>query len=179
MGTVNMWFWLLASSPFATVGLVSWGMLVYITFKFWSRFTPFGRFGILMWHFLRALGGFWGEITGSNAIHVLDILCTCVYAGVKSHLTRLDYWFVGMQLVSRFGSITVDVLYKKLVAPSVYGEWIASYGPNPPDEAQLKWTRRVHQMYGMMDRFIVWTGRCLGYKPRTSDEAEREPSDEP
>ncbi|RVX75794.1 hypothetical protein B0A52_00150 [Exophiala mesophila] len=174
-----MWFWLLAISQFATVGLVPWVMLVYITFKLWSRFTPLGRFGILMWHFFRVLGGFWGDITGSKAVYVLDILCPCVYAGAKSHLTRLDYLFVGMQLVSRFGCIIVDVLYNKLVAPSVYDEWISSYGPEPPDEGQLKWTMRVHKVYGMMDRFTTWSGRCLGYKPRTSDEAEREPSDEP
>ncbi|KIV98129.1 hypothetical protein PV10_01809 [Exophiala mesophila] len=96
------------------------------------------HFGILMFHFFGALIGFWGEITGSDAIHVLDILCTCVYAGVKSYLTSPDYWFVGMQLVSRLGCMIVDVLYKKLVVPSIYHEWIASYGLDPPDEGQLK-----------------------------------------
>lgn len=131
-------------------------MFVAISVKSFSDLPVIGRVAVIFFFAIRlpiiTLGLFIYGVYGD----ALYIVATAVYFCAKQSIgnfSTLDYIFIVLSLIGHTGVMVMALLYKYLLAPRLYDEWLTSFNPEWSPETDLKWTRRMNKLNHFFWRF--------------------------
>ena len=129
---------------FGLVSFISYLILIFITVISFRSSSLAVKVAIMLFFFVYhgSLFFFLDRLAYMSPTHVVGI-AMYVYAKGIGNLSTLDYVFIILSSVGNVGWSIGMFVYKYLIAPQLYEEWLLTFSPKWPHETKLMWFDRA------------------------------------